>query len=454
MSRGKKIFDKALLSLSDSSGRLNLFGLAVPLFFQQVFTILLGTVNTVVLTKVSEDAVTAVNVANMVISVPINLTNMVTSGSLILLSLFLGAGKKSEVGRIYTTAIAAAAALSAVLSVSLSIFAEPLLGIMNISGNILSSAVVYFRIRIICLFFTVAANCITAVLRAHGYAKSTMISGMITNAVNALLSLLVISPYYKGNKISGVAFAAAIGQLCGMLYAVAALYLRKDINYRGRFSFAILRRIIGVGIPSGMSLFAFSISSAVSTSIIAALGQAAVNVKVYALNISQYTYLFGYAVAQSNSLMIGRCVGAGDYSRAKRQFAQAARLVPVLNAALAALVFIFSNKLIRIFTVDQGLIATAHIIFLIDIAIEAARGNTHIGENALCSVTDTAFTSAVSVSACVFNSFACWLLCIKLGLGIYGFYAASLIDEGTRGILYRIRWSKGNWIYLSKNKVQ
>lgn len=63
----KAIWDKSLLNLNDNSGNLNLFALAIPLFFQQVFTILLGTVNTVALTRVSEDAVTSVNVANMVI---------------------------------------------------------------------------------------------------------------------------------------------------------------------------------------------------------------------------------------------------------------------------------------------------------------------------------------------------------------------------------------------------
>lgn len=43
----KALFDKSLLTLNDSGGRLNIFSLAVLLFFQQVFTILLGTVNTV-----------------------------------------------------------------------------------------------------------------------------------------------------------------------------------------------------------------------------------------------------------------------------------------------------------------------------------------------------------------------------------------------------------------------
>ena len=90
----KAIWDKSLLNLNDNSGNLNLFALAIPLFFQQVFTILLGTVNTVALTRVSEDAVTSVNVANMVIDIPVNLTYMITSGTLVILSLHWAPEKK------------------------------------------------------------------------------------------------------------------------------------------------------------------------------------------------------------------------------------------------------------------------------------------------------------------------------------------------------------------------
>lgn len=115
----KAIWDKSLLNLNDNSGNLNLFALAIPLFFQQVFTILLGTVNTVALTRVSEDAVTSVNVANMVIDIPVNLTYMITSGTLVILSLSLGAGKKDIIGKIYITGIISTAILSLILSVIL-----------------------------------------------------------------------------------------------------------------------------------------------------------------------------------------------------------------------------------------------------------------------------------------------------------------------------------------------
>ena len=100
-----KLPDPSLFTLTDSSGTMNLFALSVPLFFQQIFTLLLGTVNTIVLTRVSGDAVTAVNVAVAVLNIPIILLMMPSNGAVIILSLTLGSNARKKLGDIYVTGL-------------------------------------------------------------------------------------------------------------------------------------------------------------------------------------------------------------------------------------------------------------------------------------------------------------------------------------------------------------
>lgn len=85
----KRLNFREVINLTDKSGSLNLFALAVPMFFQQLCTMMLGTVSTVILARVSENAVTAVNVANMIINIPLNLIAMITNGMLIILGIYL-----------------------------------------------------------------------------------------------------------------------------------------------------------------------------------------------------------------------------------------------------------------------------------------------------------------------------------------------------------------------------
>lgn len=317
---------------------------------------------------------------------------------------------------------------------------------MNINGEILKEAVLYFRIRMIFIIFTALANCICAVLRAYGIVRPTLISGLIANGINVLVSLMVINSSFVSDKVAGVAFAAAIGQLLGFIYVFAELYGCKNVPCKGRFTPFILRRVLKVGIPAGMSLLTYVITAAFSTAVIASLGQATVNVKVFTSNISGFTYLFGYAVAQAGALMISRCVGSGRNSLADRLFKLNARFVPLLNAVLAFIVFVMTRPLMSFFTDNANYISEARIIFLIDIIIETARGNTHVGENALCSTADTLFAAIVTITSCiVFGAFGSWLMCIKFGFGLYGYFIVSAIDEAVRGLLFRIRWKSGSW---------
>lgn len=439
--------DGSVFLLKDSSGKMNLFALAIPLFFQQIFNILLGTVNTVVLTHVSEDAVTAVNVANTVLNIPIIILMMLVQGLLILMSFSLGKGDEST-GDLYVTSVIANIGLSIILGIILYIAAPFFMQMMNLSGDVALQAVKYFRIRSIFLILQALTNCLTSVLRAYGYAKSTMISGIITNVVNAGVSVMVVTDLvFASDKIGGVAFAAVIGQLVGLLYAYIVLRINKQIKKKGKMRMVLLKRMLCVGVPSGLSLLMYNVSTMVSTAILTSLGTQILSTKIYVANIANFGYLFGYAIAQSAALMIGRHNGAGHYESAKKMFKVISIMVPAINVVLALCIFAGSGELMRIFTSDKQVLKLAHRIFLIDIAVEMARGNTHVGENALCGVGDTVYTSIVSILSCVFiNMLGCWIFCLKLGFGIYGYYIVALLDEGIRGILYHIRWNKGVWI--------
>ncbi len=441
----KKFYDASLMSLSDASGKLNIFALAVPIFFQQIFTLLLSTVNTVALMQVSGDAVTAINVASSVLFIPTAILTMPATGILIILCIALGLGEADTVSNAYVSGMRCLFAASAVISVICVAFAMPFMELMNISGTVLDYAVIYFKIRSVFLVLDALIVYLTAVLRAHGRAESTLVSGIIVNAVNALLSVMVVKNIiFSDNKIIGVSVAAVIGQLAGVCYSFGTLYGSKCIKRGGSFKTEIAVKIFKIGIPGGFSILAYNISTMLVTAMVATLGTEMVNTSVFVTNISNYTYKFGYAMAQAGGIMMGRLYGAGNCSKAKSLFAQNIRCIPIINAMLSIAVFVFSNKIMMIFTDNANIIGFSHYLFLASVPVQIFRGMTHVGENALCSAEDTVYTSIVSISSCfLINVLLCWIFCIKLGFGLYGYYIASAVDEGMRGLMYRIRWNKG-----------
>lgn len=445
--RIKEFFSNPLFEINDSAGRINLFAMSVPLFFQLIFNLMLGTINTIVLTYVSDEAVTAVNVANTVLNVPVILLTMVTNGLLVILSYSLGKGNGAA-GDACVTGIAINIISAVAISIICFTQAPVFMQLMGLSGRTAAQAVLYFRIRSLFLVFQALAVCYTAILRANGFAKPTMISGMIINIINAAMSVMVVCGWIMpNNKIAGVSFAAVIGQIAGFIYAYIALKRKYEVKQKGRFTRQLSLRILKIGVPGGFSLLAYNISVMVSTAILTSLGSNIINTKIFVSNVANYSYLFGYATAQSCALMIGRYAGAGKYNAVKQLYKKILLFTPLLNVCLSLLIFIFSNRIMHVFTNDPAIIAAAHALLFIDIAVEAERGLNHVGENSLCGVGDTLFTSMVSISSCIFiNMLGCWFLCIKLGLGLYGYYAAVILDEGVRSIIYYCRWRKSRWI--------
>ncbi len=129
---------RSLLTLTDSSVKMNLIMLAIPMFFQRIFILLLGTVNTIVLTNVSGDAVTAVNVTNTVLNIPYTILEIPSTGAVIIFSIILGRGEKKITGAVYKTGLIINIISSLLGGVGLLCFAPRLLSMMNISGIIVN----------------------------------------------------------------------------------------------------------------------------------------------------------------------------------------------------------------------------------------------------------------------------------------------------------------------------
>mgnify|MGYP002707013626 CR=1 FL=1 len=144
---------------------------------------------------------------------------------------------------------------------------------------------------------------------------------MIINIINAAMSVMVVCGWIMpNNKIAGVSFAAVIGQIAGFIYAYIALKRKYEVKQKGRFTRQLSLRILKIGVPGGFSLLAYNISVMVSTAILTSLGSNIINTKIFVSNVANYSYLFGYATAQSCALMIGRYAGAGKYNAVKQLY--------------------------------------------------------------------------------------------------------------------------------------
>lgn len=447
-----RFYDSSLGKVETPQGTMTLSKVFFPFFLEMFLMNLMSTVNTFTLSFYSDEAVAAVGAAGQFMGMIVTFYTVISTGASIVISQNIGAKKLKSASDAAFCALTASAVLSFIISSILGFASRPLMSLMNIHGEVLDYASSYFSICIRFSFLQAITSVSSAIFKSCGRPKISVSVSLGMNCINALLNYLVIFrpfeiPLYG---VTGIACSYAISNACAavtMLILLAKVPLGLDFRHKSWQSFRMLRKVLRIGIPGGISSLSYSISQVVTTSIIALVGVSAVSAKIYVSNLVFYVYVFGMSLGLSTSLMIGWLTGAGKYEQAYKLNLQNLKIIIILNGTLSLLLFLFGQPLLGIFTSDPEILAMGHSLLLIDILVEIFRGFNHIEENSLRGSGDVVFPMAISMTSCwTISVLFSYLLGVRLNLGLTGCWIAFAMDEAFRGINYFLRWRSRKWM--------
>ncbi len=444
-------YDKQLNKIETPSGTITLSSLFLPFFIEMVLINTMGTINTLSLSHYSQNSVAAVGAATQLINMIFTFYGVVSAGSSIVISQNLGAGKKETAGDASIISIFFSAALSLGIGINLALSARPILTMMNLKGELLSDAILYFRICITFSFFQAVYSALSSIFRSYGKPKTAVKISLLVNLINALLNILVVFRPFEIplRGVWGIAVSSVISQCFGM---ILMFFLLKRSGFFPHFHKEIFRKlnlitkILYIGVPGGIANLSYSLSQVVSTSIVAFIGTEAVSTKIYLDNIFFYVYVIGLALGQATSLIISRLAGARKYTQAMQLNKQNLKITLLCNIFFSVVIFLLGKPLLGIFTDNPAIIAVGHQIMLFDILVEIGRGFNHIENSSLRGAGDVFYPMIISLTSCwVISILFAYLLGIVFGLGLLGCWIAFAMDELFRGILYFRRFQSGKW---------
>lgn len=430
---------------------MNLFSLALPMLFEHVVNNLLGFVSSAFLSGYSQTAVAAVGSASSVISAVSVVLTVLANGAAVTVSNYIGANDPDGASKSCRAALTSGMAAGALLSLISALFAGEIMGLMNLEADALVMATAYFRIRMSFFFIQVVSGVLSAMLRCFGYPGPTVFSGLLTVSVNLLLSVWVIKfpDHCPLTGIDGIAAACVVSQLAGLVSNLIFTRLRRVRYPRPRSLgeyFTFVRRVLRIGIPTGLTGMAYSVSQTVTTSFIGVIGTFAVSAKVYYSNILMWAYLFSVCFGTANSYLVGRLAGAGDYDRADALNRRLARLTRAVNLSLSVIIILLRRPLLGIFTGDERILSTCLAVFIVDAVAEQARATSQVYEYALRGAGDMKFMMAVVTLSCwILGVGLSWVLAIPAGMGILGCWIGMASDECVRAVASYFRWKSGIW---------
>lgn len=456
--KGKKFFDKSLLVVDDGIKRLTLFGLAIPLFIENVGSTLIGLIQTALSSRfMGGFFVSPMNIVNNIVNPFILVTQIVSVGLGIILSINLGRKKYEECKQIIGTAIIVDTILMFIAYGAFLIFADELLSAMGYTDPSfapqLPYAKQYMRLRVIPLLIGHLVASLLEALRCYGHTKVGLYTTIVSNIINVILTSIFLYGIVpaKEDVIHGFIVIQCITAIANVLLTIFFL-IRHKISISFKFKFKWALKILKVGTPASVANLAYSVSTVLTTGIYARYVGSInrpelLDARIYVNQIVIFVHLLGFKIACANKIMVGRLCGMGELDRADRMCMQNLKMVAMINFAISLTVAFFGSLLVKgIFGASQAIVDATLIVFFIDVIVETGRGMNHIGQNSLNATGDVLFTTIVSiVAAFTFSVGLAYVFCTLCGFGMTGLWMAFAVDELCRATLYIIRWKKGRW---------
>lgn len=426
--------------------------MVVPIFIETLLIMMLGAVDTIMLSQYSDESVAAVGVVNQIVMFAFLIFEVINIGTSVLCSQYLGAKMQKNMVQVVGVALLFNLVVGLLISAILHYGTTTLLGWMGLRPELLKYGIGYMQIVGAFAFFQAISFTISASLRSANKAIYPMLVTVLVNIMNIIGNYSLIFGKWGMPALGaeGAAISTSVARGVSMVVLFVILFRkhipRFPLNYFRPFPWVELKNLLKVGLPSAGENMSYSFSQVVITYFINILGNNALATRTYTVNIVMFVYLFAIAMAQGGAISIGHLVGQKKIRAAYLLGKYVMRLSILVSLVLSCVWAASGHFIFSMLTDNQEIIKMGVTIMMVDIIVEIGRAVNIYATNALRSAGDVNFPFYVGVAVqwTVSVGFS-YLFGIYWGWGLVGMWCAFLLDENIRALLFVKRWNSMRW---------
>lgn len=430
----------------------NLFSLTWPIFLELFLFMLMGIVDTMMLSEISDNAVSGVGAANQFLHIAILILEVIGNGASIVIAQYIGSRRFSEASRISALAVTLNLIVGLFISIGFVVMGHHLLSALNLQGEIFEHAKNYLHIVGGGIFLQAIINSLAAIIRVHGFTKQAMLISLGMNIVHIVANYALIFGNWgmPALGVQGAAISSVLSRGLAIIVFFWVLYRTMEVRIEFKHYFTLsktyISKILSIGIPAALEQVMYQSCQLVFLFYVTFLGEESLAARQYAGNISMFIYLFALAIAIGTSIIVGRLIGAGYQEDAYRRVWKSIVYASVATFIMIVLVIIFRFPLISIFTENLEVIKLGANVLLLSIVLETGRTVNMILVNALRASGDAKFPLWVGIFTMIGMSLSLgYLFVFKLDMGLAGIWLAIAADEWIRAIIMSLRWRSRAW---------
>ena len=439
--------------IQQESLKKRLAKLAAPIFIETLLIMMLGAVDTIMLSRHSDNSVAAVGVVNQIIMLTFLVFEVINLGTSVLCSQYLGAKLHKKVVQVVGVSILVNLAVGITVSLVLFSCAHPILRLMGLTAELMQDGMDYMRIVGAFAFFQALSLTLSASLRSANKAIYPMMVTVVVNILNIIgnYSLIFGRFGFPELGVEGAAISTAFSRGVSMIILFVILF-RKHIHrfppaYFRPFPWIELKNLMKVGLPSAGEQLSYSSSQVVITYFINMLGVEALATRTYCVNIIMFAYLFSISMAQGGAICIGHLIGEKKPHAAFLMGKYVMKKSVMITVMLSCILALSGHAIFGWLTSNPDIIRMGATILIIDVLLEIGRPINIFATNALRAAGDVNYPFYVGLvvqwSVAVGVGY---LFGFPFGWGICGMWVAFLLDENIRGFIFVRRWYGMKWV--------
>lgn len=432
--------------------RGKLLKLTGPIFLETFLILLLGVVDTLMLSHYSDNAVAAVGVVNQLLNMVFLLFNVTAVGTSVMCALYFGARDSKSFTQVIGVSLLFNALIGLLISLLLSFGGKQMLIWMDIRPDLMPMAISYMKIVGGFGFLQAIIFTISAVLRAANKPNYSMQVAVLINLFNIVGNYSLIYGHFGFPEmgVEGAAISTTLSRVLGMTLLFLVLFKRLvrrfPLAYFRPFPFDKLKSVLKVGMPSAAEQISYDASQVCVVYFINMLGNEVLAARVYIMNIVIIGYIFSLAMASATSICTGNLVGAGKKQAAYILSWYAWKRSLMITFIASVGVYLGGRFLLGCFTENESIIQIAMTALLIDIFLEHGRATVLMFLFCLRSVGDVIVPVMIEIVCMWVFAVTCgYLFGIAMGLGLAGIWIGLALDESSRGVVLALRWRTQKW---------
>lgn len=427
--------------------------LLIPIMLENLLASLMGTVDTMMVSNVGASAVSAVSLVDSINILVIQALSALAAGGAILCSQYIGSSNPKGANRAARQVFLVMTVLSVFISAICLILRVPMLKFIfgSVEAEVMADSQAYFLFTLLSFPFIGLYDAGASIMRAQKDSKSPMTISIISNFLNIGGNAILI--FGLGMGVAGAALSTLASRVfCAVVVIIKLRNPSQTIcvnrYYTIRPDWDLIKRVLYIGIPSGIENSMFQFGKLAIQSTVSTLGTVAIAAQAMTNILENLNGIAAIGIGIGLMTVVGQCLGAGRKDEAIYYIKKLSLVSEVVIIASCLIIFILTKPITMLAGMES---ASARLCFemvtFITIVKPICWVPSFIPPYGLRAAGDVKFSMIVScctmwlcrVSLCIY-------LCRVWGFGPIAVWIGMACDWMLRSIIFTARFHSRKWL--------